>query len=54
MLWFIFFQQDYVKRQTRFVSRQPAKTIIATIEAVAELMGLKVHSQNYKVSCLLR
>uniref|UniRef100_A0A6V7QQW9 non-specific serine/threonine protein kinase n=1 Tax=Ananas comosus var. bracteatus TaxID=296719 RepID=A0A6V7QQW9_ANACO len=41
-------RQDYVKRQTRFVSRQPAKTIIATIEAVAELMGLKVHSQNYK------
>ncbi|XP_020087876.1 CBL-interacting protein kinase 24 isoform X4 [Ananas comosus] len=41
-------RQDYVKRQTRFVSRQPANTIIATIEAVAELMGLKVHSQNYK------
>ncbi|OAY72047.1 CBL-interacting protein kinase 24 [Ananas comosus] len=42
-------RQDYVKRQTRFVSRQPANTIIATIEAVAELMGLKVHSQNYKM-----
>jgi 5'-AMP-activated protein kinase catalytic alpha subunit len=42
--------QDYVKRQTRFVSRKPAKVIISSIEAVAESMGLKVHSRNYKVS----
>ncbi|WOL08122.1 CBL-interacting protein kinase 24 isoform X1 [Canna indica] len=42
-------QQDYVKRQTRFVSRQPAKTIVATIEAVAESIGFKVHSQNFKM-----
>ncbi|XP_065028710.1 CBL-interacting protein kinase 24 isoform X2 [Musa acuminata AAA Group] len=41
-------RQEYVNRQTRFVSRQPAKTIIATIEAVAESIGFKVHSQNYK------
>ncbi|TKY54847.1 CBL-interacting protein kinase 24 [Spatholobus suberectus] len=41
--------QDYVKRQTRFVSRQPAKVIISSIEAVAESMGLKVYSRNYKV-----
>ncbi|RZB56417.1 CBL-interacting protein kinase 24 isoform C [Glycine soja] len=41
--------QDYVKRQTRFVSRKPAKVIISSIEAVAESMGLKVHSRNYKV-----
>jgi len=42
-------QQEYVKRQTRFVSRKPAKTIVATIEVVAESMSLKVHSQNYKL-----
>lgn len=42
-------RQEYVNRQTRFVSRQPAKTIIATIEAVAESIGFKVHSQNYKM-----
>ncbi|XP_044958678.1 CBL-interacting protein kinase 24 [Hordeum vulgare subsp. vulgare] len=42
-------QQEYVKRQTRFVSRKPAKTIVATIEVVADSMGLKVHSQNYKM-----
>jgi hypothetical protein len=42
-------QQEFVKRQTRFVSRKPAKTIVATIEVVAETMGLKVHSQNYKL-----
>lgn len=42
-------RQDYIKRQTRFVSREPAKTIISTIEAVAESMGLKVHSRNYKM-----
>ncbi|KAL6603851.1 hypothetical protein ACP70R_044212 [Stipagrostis hirtigluma subsp. patula] len=42
-------QQEFVKRQTRFVSRKPAKTIVATIETVAESMGLKVHSQNYKL-----
>lgn len=41
-------QQDYVKRQTRFVSRQPANVIIATIETAAESMGLKVHTRNYK------
>ncbi|KAH7849093.1 hypothetical protein Vadar_012866 [Vaccinium darrowii] len=41
-------RQDYVKRQTRFVSRQPAKVIISTVEAVAESMGLKVHTRHYK------
>lgn len=44
------FEQDYIKRQTRFVSRKPAKVIISSIEAVAESMRLKVHSRNYKVS----
>lgn len=42
-------RQDYVKRQTRFVSRNPPRTIFASIEAVAESMGLKVHSRNYKM-----
>lgn len=41
-------RQDYVKRQTRFVSRQPAKVIISTIESVAVSMKLKVHTRNYK------
>ncbi|XXG45728.1 hypothetical protein AAC387_Pa02g0726 [Persea americana] len=42
-------RQDHVKRQTRFVSCKPAITITSTIEAVAESMGLKVHSRNYKM-----
>ncbi|XP_058760237.1 CBL-interacting serine/threonine-protein kinase 24 [Vicia villosa] len=41
--------QDYVKRQTRFVSRKPAKDIISSIEAVAGSMGHKVHCRNYKM-----
>ncbi|KAF8393212.1 hypothetical protein HHK36_021453 [Tetracentron sinense] len=41
-------RQDYVKRQTRFVSRKPAKIIISNIETVAESMSLKVHTRNYK------
>jgi hypothetical protein len=46
---FLVLWQDYVKRQTRFVSRKPAKVIISTVEAVAESMNLKVHTRNYKV-----
>ncbi|KAK8913560.1 CBL-interacting protein kinase 24 [Platanthera zijinensis] len=42
-------QQDYIRRQTRFVSRHPAKNIIANIEEVAESVRLKVHSHNYKM-----
>lgn len=42
-------RQDFIKRQTRFVSRKPAKTIIENIEAVAVSMGLKVHSHSYKM-----
>lgn len=41
-------RQDYVKRQTRFVSRQPAKVIVAAIEAAGQSLGLKVHTRNYK------
>ncbi|GFQ05734.1 cbl-interacting protein kinase 24 [Phtheirospermum japonicum] len=49
MLDFIYaYTQDYVKRQTRFVSRQPAKIILTVIVATAESMGLKVHTRNYK------
>ncbi|KAJ8431853.1 hypothetical protein Cgig2_023497 [Carnegiea gigantea] len=40
-------RQDYVKRQTRFVSREAPKVIISTIETVALSMGLKVHTRNY-------
>ncbi|XP_047332207.1 CBL-interacting serine/threonine-protein kinase 24 isoform X3 [Impatiens glandulifera] len=40
--------QDYVKRQTRFVSREPAKVIMSTIEAVGESMNFKVHTRCYK------
>ncbi|GMN58210.1 hypothetical protein TIFTF001_027310 [Ficus carica] len=41
-------RQDYVKRQTRFVSRKPAKAIISNVEVVAESMSLKVHTRGYK------
>ncbi|KAL9223982.1 hypothetical protein vseg_000060 [Gypsophila vaccaria] len=41
-------RQDFVKRQTRFVSRESPNTIISTIEAIAKSMGLKVHTRNYK------
>nr|ABJ91233.1 CBL-interacting protein kinase 27 [Populus trichocarpa] len=41
-------RQDYVKKQTRFVSHKPAKVIISAFEAVAESMNLKFHTHNYK------
>lgn len=41
-------RQDYVKRQTRFVSRQPARIIISTVEAAAKTLGFKVQTRNYK------
>ncbi|GAB2268530.1 Son of sevenless 2 [Dionaea muscipula] len=44
--------KDYVKRQTRFVSRQPAKVIISTIETIGESMGLMVHTRCYKVAAV--
>ncbi|KAF5749614.1 putative CBL-interacting serine/threonine-protein kinase [Tripterygium wilfordii] len=40
--------QEFIKRQTRFVSQKPAKVIISTIEAVAGAMCLKIHTRNYK------
>ncbi|CAI0542869.1 unnamed protein product [Linum tenue] len=44
-----FHGQDYIKRQTRCVSRRPAKDIISTVEAVAVSFGLKVHTRGYKM-----
>ncbi|VVB01460.1 unnamed protein product [Arabis nemorensis] len=41
-------RQDFVKRQTRFVSREAPGVIIANIEAVANSMGLKAHTRNFK------
>jgi len=42
--------QDFVKRQTRFVSRREPSEIIANIEAVANSMGFKSHTRNFKVT----
>lgn len=41
-------RQDYIKRQTRFVSRKPANFIMSSIEAVAEAMGLNVSTRHFK------
>jgi hypothetical protein len=43
-------RQDFVKRQTRFVSRREPSEIIANIEAVANSMGFKSHTRNFKVT----
>lgn len=42
--------QDFVKRQTRFVSRRAPNEIIANIEAVADSIGFKSHTRNFKVT----
>jgi len=42
-------RQDHVKRQTRFVSRKSATTIMSTLESVGESLGFKVHSRNFKM-----
>ncbi|ESQ47001.1 hypothetical protein EUTSA_v10027753mg [Eutrema salsugineum] len=41
-------RQDFVKRQTRFVSRRAPSVIIANIEAVATSMGFKAYTRNFK------
>ncbi|EOA16628.1 hypothetical protein CARUB_v10004801mg [Capsella rubella] len=41
-------RQDFVKRQTRFVSRRAPNEIIANIEAVADSIGFKSHTRNFK------
>uniref|UniRef100_A0A0D6QZV8 non-specific serine/threonine protein kinase n=1 Tax=Araucaria cunninghamii TaxID=56994 RepID=A0A0D6QZV8_ARACU len=42
-------RQDSVKRQTRFISRKPAKIIISRMESAARLMGFRVQTRNYKM-----
>ncbi|XP_078428010.1 protein kinase superfamily protein isoform X2 [Wolffia australiana] len=42
-------RQDCIKRQTRFVSCKPASIITSSIKVVAESMGMKVHSRNFKM-----
>ncbi|XP_020272426.1 CBL-interacting protein kinase 8 [Asparagus officinalis] len=42
-------REDYVKHQTRFLSRKPAKVIMSTMEVVAQSMGYKTHIRNYKM-----
>ncbi|CAH2079999.1 unnamed protein product [Thlaspi arvense] len=41
-------RQDFVKRQTRFVSRRSPSVIIANIETVAASMGFKSETRNFK------
>ncbi|CAA6667538.1 unnamed protein product [Spirodela intermedia] len=41
--------QDGVKNHTRFVSQQPAKVVVSTMEVVAQSMGFKTHIRNYKM-----
>ncbi|KAE8718931.1 CBL-interacting protein kinase 8 [Hibiscus syriacus] len=40
------YMSDYVKRQTRFVSRKPARVIISSVDALAESMGLKTRLEG--------
>lgn len=42
-------QQDHVKRQTRFISKKPAKVIISKLESAVESMGFKIQVYNYKM-----
>uniref|UniRef100_A0A1J3GQJ9 non-specific serine/threonine protein kinase n=1 Tax=Noccaea caerulescens TaxID=107243 RepID=A0A1J3GQJ9_NOCCA len=41
-------RQDFVKRQTRFVSRRAPSVIISNIEAAATSMGFKSQTRNFK------
>uniref|UniRef100_A0A1D1YW05 non-specific serine/threonine protein kinase n=2 Tax=Anthurium amnicola TaxID=1678845 RepID=A0A1D1YW05_9ARAE len=41
--------QDDVKHHTRFVSRQPPKIVLSSMEVVAQSMGFKTHIRNYKM-----
>ncbi|KAK1323141.1 CBL-interacting serine/threonine-protein kinase 8 [Acorus calamus] len=41
--------QDYMKHQTRFVSCKPARVVLSSMEAVAQSMGFKTHTRNYKI-----
>jgi len=42
-------RQDYVKRQTRFISRKPAKVIISKMESAASSLGFRNQTRNYKM-----
>ncbi|XP_024972333.1 CBL-interacting serine/threonine-protein kinase 8 isoform X1 [Cynara cardunculus var. scolymus] len=41
--------QDSVKHITRFVSQNPAKIVLSSMEVVAQSMGFKTHIRNYKM-----
>nr|XP_029120966.1 CBL-interacting protein kinase 8 isoform X4 [Elaeis guineensis] len=41
-------RQEYVRQQTRFLSRKPAKVVLSSMEVVAQSMGFKTHIRNYK------
>nr|XP_010924072.1 CBL-interacting protein kinase 8 isoform X2 [Elaeis guineensis] len=42
-------RQEYVRQQTRFLSRKPAKVVLSSMEVVAQSMGFKTHIRNYKM-----
>ncbi|XP_035821539.1 CBL-interacting protein kinase 8 isoform X4 [Zea mays] len=42
-------RQDCDKLQNRFLSRNPAKVILSSMEVVAQSMGFKTHIRNYKM-----
>ncbi|EFJ30501.1 hypothetical protein SELMODRAFT_267186 [Selaginella moellendorffii] len=42
-------RQDLVKRQTRFISKCPAKELLARMEDTAKSMGYKVYKRGYKM-----
>eukprot|EP00252_Welwitschia_mirabilis_P008829 TRINITY_DN2103_c0_g1_i2.p1 TRINITY_DN2103_c0_g1~~TRINITY_DN2103_c0_g1_i2.p1 ORF type:complete len:468 (+),score=82.84 TRINITY_DN2103_c0_g1_i2:148-1551(+) len=42
-------RQDHVKRQTRFLSKHPARVIISKMEASARSLGFRVKIRNYKM-----
>nr|XP_019706940.1 CBL-interacting protein kinase 8 isoform X3 [Elaeis guineensis] len=41
--------EEYVRQQTRFLSRKPAKVVLSSMEVVAQSMGFKTHIRNYKM-----
>ncbi|KAI3870434.1 hypothetical protein MKX03_012713 [Papaver bracteatum] len=43
------FEQQEIKRETRFTSTCPANEIISKIEAAARPLGFDVHKKNYKM-----
>uniref|UniRef100_A0A7N2N6C5 non-specific serine/threonine protein kinase n=1 Tax=Quercus lobata TaxID=97700 RepID=A0A7N2N6C5_QUELO len=41
--------QGSVKQQTRFVTQKPAKVVLTSMEVVAQSMGFKTHTRNFKM-----